>query len=307
LSLAHWYESDLHVVHVGSSNKVGESRGDAVRDDLGKRITRVVEGAGAAGVDVIPAVLSGNPVRAIAAYTDRVSADLVIVGKKARRGSGYWSAGSFATAVGKAVKSPTIAIASGHPWTTDTGTLFRNILVAIDFSEASLRALAESLVFAQQSGGHLRLLHVLDGFPYETVYSGSRAFRMMQDFRTRVARVNRELQSLIPPDALNWAEIDVATVSGQAHESIVSAASARGADLIVLGLPRRFRVEEVVAGSTVHRVLRRTTSPVLLVPGPTASLVRSAGEDDLQFATHAGSFGLRTAVEPDGAREGGTS
>ena len=270
LSLAHWYASDLHVVHVGSSNKVGESGGDAIRDDLVKRITRVVEGAGAAGVDVIPAVLSGSPVRAIADYTDRVSADLVVVGKKARRGSGYWSAGSFATAVGKAVKSPTIAIASGHPGRQTRAPSSGISSCAIDFSEASLRALSEALVLAQQSGGHLRLLHVLDGFPYETVYSGSRAFRLMHDFRARVARVNRELQSLIPPDALNWAEIDVATVSGLAHEAIVSAASARRADLIVLGLPRRSRVEEVVAGSTVHRVLRRTTSPVLLVPGPTA-------------------------------------
>jgi len=147
---------------------------------------------------------------------------------------------------------------------------------------------------------------VLDGFPYETVYSGSRAFRLMQDFRSRVARVNRELQSLIPPDALNWAEIDVATVSGLAHESIVSAAAARGADLIVLGLPRRSRVEEVVARSAVHRVLRRTTSPVLLVPGPTASLVRPARNTIFSSQHTLAPFGLGTAIEPDGAREGGT-
>ena len=136
------------------------------------RIARVAEGSGTAGVNVIPAVLSGSPVRAIADYTDRVSADLVVVGKKARRGSGYWSAGSFAAALGKAVKSPTIAVPSGHPQPTDSGALFRNIVVPIDFSEVSLRALSEALVLAQQSGGRLLLLHVLDGFPYETVYSG---------------------------------------------------------------------------------------------------------------------------------------
>jgi nucleotide-binding universal stress UspA family protein len=46
---------------------------------------------------------------------------------------------------------------------------FRNILCAIDFSEASMRALSEALAVGQQSGGHLGLLHVLDGFPYETI------------------------------------------------------------------------------------------------------------------------------------------
>ena len=303
LSLARWYESDLHVVHVPPSRRVREDVGDEVHAE---RITRVTEASGTDGVNVIPAVLLGSPVRAIADYIDRVSADLVVVGKKARRGSGYWAAGSFAAALGKAVKSPTIAIPSDDS-PTDSG-LFRNVLVPIDFSEVSLRALAEALVLAQQSGGHLRLLHVLEGFPYETVYSGSRAFRLMRDFRSRVARVNRELQSLIPPDALNWSEIDVATVSGLAHEAIVAAASEQRADLIVLGLPRRSRVEEFVAGSTVHTVLRRTTSPVLLVPGPaTANLVRPADEDAVHFAAHAGAFGLSAAIKPDRAREGGLS
>ena len=123
----------------------GESGSDAIRDELVRRITRVAEGSGTAAVNVIPAV-SGSPVRAIADYTDRVSADLIVVGKKARRASGYWSAGSFAAAVGKAVKSPTIAV----PMVTcrRSGTIFRNILAPIDFSEVSLRALSEALVIA---------------------------------------------------------------------------------------------------------------------------------------------------------------
>ena len=306
LSLAHWYESDLHVILAGPSNR-GSARGaHAIRDELVTRIDRVAKETGTTGVDVIPAVLSGSPTRAIAEYTDRVSADLVVVGKKARRGSGYWSAGSFAAAVGKAVKPPTIAISSGDSLPTESGSLFRNILVAIDFSAASYRALSEALVLVQQSGGRLRLLHVLDGFPYESVYSGSRAFRLMHDFRARVARVDSQLQSLIPPGAMNWAEIDVATVSGLAHEAIVAAASEQRADLVVLGLPRRARMEEFVAGSTVHRVLRRTTSPVLLVPGPATARLARPAEDDVPFATHAGAFGLH-AVKPDRSPEGGTS
>ena len=308
LALARWYESDLHVIHVGPSNRVGQSDVDAIRNELVQRVTRLVEGPGTAGVAVMPAVLSGRPVHAIAEYTDRVSADLVVVGKKARHASGYWSPGSFAAAVGKAVKPPTIAVPSSDTQEADAETGFPNILAPIDFSEASLRALSEALVLVQQSGGHLRLLHVLEGFPYETVYSGSRAFRLMDDYRARVARVDRELRSLIPPDALNRAEIDVATVSGLANEAIVAAASEQRANLVVLGLPRRSRMEELVAGSTVYRVLRRTTSPVLLVPGPaTARLVRPAWEDDVQFGTHDGAFGLRAATEPDRAAGEGTS
>ena len=292
-TLAQWYESNLHVVHVPPSSRVSEGSEAAIHDVLVDRIARIAGGSGTGGVKVVPTVLSGSPLRAIADYTNRVSADLVVVEKKARRGSGYWSAGSFAVALGKAVKAPTIAVPSDDPPPTGSGALFRNILVPTDFSEVSLRAVSKALVLAQQSGGSLLLLHVLDGFPYETVYSASRGFRLMQDFRGRVARVNRELRSLIPPDALNWSEIEVATVSGLAHEAIVAAASERRADLVVLGLPRRARTEQFVAGSTVHRVLRRTTSPVLLVPGPpTASLVRPADEHEDQFALYPSVSGL---------------
>ena len=292
LTLAQWYESNLHVVHVPPSSRVSEGSEAAIHDDLVDRIARIAERSGAGGVKVIPAVLSGSPVRAIADYTNRVSADLVVVEKKARRGSGYWSAGSFAVALGKAVKAPTIAVPSDDLPPTDSGALFRNIVVATDFSEVSLRALSKALVLAQQSGGSLLLLHVLDGFPYETVYSASRGFRLMQDFRARVARVNRELRSLIPPDAWNWSEIEVATVSGLAHDAIVAAASERRADLLVLGLPRRARMEELATGSTVHGVLRRTTSPVLLVPGAaTASRDRHAAGDGGQIAPYPSAFG----------------
>ena len=285
LSLAHWYDSAVHVAHVNPSSGGGEGATAAIHDELERRVTRIAAASGTSGVNVIPAVLSGSPVAAIAGYADRVSADLVVVSKAARRGSGYWSAGSFAAALGKAVQPPTMAVSDAASPPAGSRGIFRDILVPIDFSDASLRALAEALVLGQQSGGHVRLLHVLDGFPYETVYSGSRAFRLMRDFRARVARVNRQLWSLIPPDALNWSEVDVATVSGLPHDAIVAAAVERRADLVVLGLPRRSRMEELVAGSTVHRVLRRTASPVLLVPGSaTASRGTPLVEPDPRFA-----------------------
>ena len=294
LSLAQWYESDLHGLCARPSSRVTDSGGEAIRDDLVERITLAAHVSGTTGVSITPSVVSGSPVRAIADYASRVEADLVVVGKKARRSNGYWSGGSFAAALGKAVKFPTIAIPSEPARPPKSGAPFRNILSAIDFSDVSVRALSEALALAQESGGHLRLLHVLDGFPYETVYSGSRAFRLMHDFRARVARVNRELQSLIPPDALNWSEIEVETVSGEPHEAILAAASERPTDLIVLGLPRRPRLEQFVMGLTVHKVLRRARVPVLLVPGPsTANLFAPAGEHDAQFAPYPSGLGLR--------------
>ncbi len=276
LSLAEWHDAELHVVDVRPSRPVGDGYPDVARDALADRVDRAIRSSGAAGVTVTPAVLAGPPVRALAAYADRVAADLVVVGREARRSDGYWTAGSFATALGTAVAAPTMAVSGPGPHAHAAAVSpFRQILAAVDFSEASLRALSAALTLAQESAGQLRLLHVVDDFP--SAYSGSHALRLINEFRLRVARVDRELRSLIPPDAFNWSDIEVETVSGAAHGAIVAVAAARPTDLIVLGLPRRHRLEQLVAGSTAHKVVRRATAPVLLVPGPATPVLDRRG------------------------------
>ncbi len=219
------------------------------------------------GADLHTIGAEGHSVRAIAEYATRVSADLVVVGKDARRSRGYWASGGFASAVGRAVKVPTIAVRDDGSQIADASAACQHILAAVDFSAASRRALSEALGLARRAGGRLRLLHVLDGFPYESVYSGSRAFRLMDDLRARTARADAKLRSLIP-DALDGIEVEVGTVAGDAAGAIMSAAARQPTDLIVLGLPRRSRLSEMVGGSTAQKVLRRAASPVLLVPGP---------------------------------------
>ena len=304
LSLARWYEADLHVVHVCRSGGVTAATGGARREELVGRIKSIVEASGAAGVNVVPAVLSGRPVRAIAEYSRRVAADLVVVTNRARRSSGYWLAGSFAAALGKAVATPTIALPDGLPLSVGPGSPFGNIVSAIDFSDASLLGLSEALNLAQLSRGHLKLVHVLSGFPYETVYGGGGASRLRPRLGAGVARINRGLRRLIPSGAMNWSKIDTTTVTGEAREGILAVATRTRADLIVLGLPRRSRIEEFVGGTTVHGILRRAKSPVLLVPGPpTSPRFQLAEERDLMFGLYPSAFGVPAV----GTREGHTS
>ena len=146
----------------------------------------------------------------------------------------------------------------------------RTILVAIDFSESSRGALKTALSIAQWSAGRLTLLHVLDGYPYETVYSGSRGLRLRAEQRAHVDAVNERLLALIPARTLSRRDVDVVTVTGKPHQQILALAEKRGADLIVMGLPRRGRIDELLAGSTVQRVVRGATRAVLVVPEPPA-------------------------------------
>jgi nucleotide-binding universal stress UspA family protein len=107
---------------------------------------------------------------------------------------------------------------------------------------------------------------VLEGFPGESVYSGSGAFRLIGEYWARVEKAKRELRALVPLEALNWCEVDTEAVSGIPHGSILAVALARNADLVVVGSPRRTRLDRILMASTVAGVLRRARCAVLAVP-----------------------------------------
>ena len=269
LALAQWHEAELHVVYVRPGRSRRNASGTTGSEDpfLG-RLVKFISSLNPEGFVVTPVVLTGEAVEAVAEYARVHSADLVVVGQNGRRGSRIWSSGVLATDVARAVASPPLTVSNKPVFHAEVAASFNNIVCAIDFSAASLRAMNEALTMAQQSGGRGTLLHVLEGFPYETVYSGSGAFRLIDEYRARVEKVTRQLRALVPPDALNWCEVETEVVSGIAHDAINAMATARKADLVVIGRPHRSRLDRIVMASTLSGVLRRARCPVLAVPGP---------------------------------------
>ena len=264
LSLARWHQAELLVVHVHSGSHRAAS--------LHARLASFVDGLNTGGVEVTRAILSGDSVGAVVDYVRRTAADLVVVARHSRRKSSGWPAVTFAAAVGRAVPCPTIVVpVDAQPDGEPEGGLFRNIVCAVDFSNASISALNTALRLAQESGGRIRLLHVLEGFPFETIYSSGQAGRVVGEYRARVEQVNVELRRLVPPEAHHWCEVESETVSGVAADAIAARAKAGTADLLVVGMPRRNRLDHFMTGSTVKKILRGASCSVLLVPGLVAA------------------------------------
>jgi nucleotide-binding universal stress UspA family protein len=208
-------------------------------------------------------VLTGDPVRAVTEHAKLIAADLVVVPRHGRRFGTCWRPGVYAKDLARVLPCPTLAVPDAGPRRAKGS--FVNILCPTDFSAASAAALRQALVLAQQTGGTLTLLHVLDGFPYETPYSGGAAFRLILDCLAQVDRISLEMRNAAPPDAFNWCHIETVVVSGAAHRTILATASELETDLIVMGLPERSGIGRVIMASTATPVLRSAVCPVLLV------------------------------------------
>jgi nucleotide-binding universal stress UspA family protein len=114
--------------------------------------------------------------------------------------------------------------------------------VASDLSGRSARAIGRAALLTREFGQALYILHVCAG----------------EEAAARVA-LDRELASA----GVTGRAVRAAVVPGDPCD-VISAAS-EAADLLVLGEPRRRTVGELFTGTTAERVVRRVSTPVLMV------------------------------------------
>ena len=299
VQLARWYNADLHVARV----RGGRARRQTPVEPLNTggidgQLSSFMKEVDTEGLRLSTVELAGDPVTAVTEYAKLIAADLVVVARYGRRYGVYWRPGVYAKDLARVLPCPALAVPDrGAPGAKGS---FVNILCPTDFSAASSAALQEALILAQQSGGRLTLLHVLEGFPYGTVYSSGEAFRLIGEYRVQVDRISRQMRSAVPPDAFNWCHIETRAISGIAHRTIVSTASELDADLIVMGQPERSGIDRVVMASTATPVLRSAVCPVLLVRPSGGDFARVmpgeiADPEAAYFATEHMSVDLSTA------------
>jgi nucleotide-binding universal stress UspA family protein len=146
------------------------------------------------------------------------------------------------------------------------------ILVPVDFSAHSERALDFATTIAARFGARVELLHVVED-PFMTGAWSSEVYvpnvgelldNVTADARRRVG----ELQATIARDGV---QADTAVVTGLPAHTIVEHAAKGGFDLIVMGTHGRSGLSHVFMGSVAERVLRKAPCPVLTVRPPAAA------------------------------------
>ncbi len=143
------------------------------------------------------------------------------------------------------------------------GTAFRlkKILVPVDFSACSNKALQYAQPFAKQFGADLILLYVVE--PYlpvpemTTVDWDLIASRMREGGEAELAKI----KATVPPEISATTELRVGTPAVE----VVRAAKDLDADLIIISTHGRTGLAHVFLGSTAERIVRHASCPVLVV------------------------------------------
>ena len=138
---------------------------------------------------------------------------------------------------------------------------FSHLAVAVDFSASSNRAIKQALALASDPADRITLLHVVPGFssgvPPHLYRYGIAEY---QDQLMRDAR--RRLQLAVPVKRHTPAAIHARVLLGDTATEISRVVDSIGADLLVVGVPKRGVVSRAVFGTTAARLLRVSRVPM---------------------------------------------
>ena len=137
--------------------------------------------------------------------------------------------------------------------------MFETIVVGLDGSEGSRRALELAVRLAREGEAKLVLAHI------EERILGKGGGPMHADEEEVLAGVRREAEALASQGVDTSVEATSVMLGGPAHD-IEAIADRAGADLIVVGTRGSTPVTGLLVGSVTQRLLHIAKRPVLAVP-----------------------------------------
>lgn len=216
-----------------------------------------------ANVEFQDRVQQGDPAKIILSHAGSLHPDVIVVGTHQRTGIDRFANGSVAERVAAKSTVPVLAVPYGRR--TVAVEPFNHLAVAVDFSVGSNRAIDHALALASDQTDRVTLLHVVPGFsagmPPHLYRYGIAEY---QDQLLRDAR--RRLQLAVPVKRHSPATIHARVLLGDTTTEISRVVESIGADLLLVGVPKRGVVSGALFGTTAARLLRVSRVPILAVP-----------------------------------------
>lgn len=138
------------------------------------------------------------------------------------------------------------------------------ILVPVNFTDESRRALSYAVTIARVTGASLVLVSVVeDTFPYPELFAWDHPDEDYYRYvRTRSTDRMRELLDEHPAVG----EVQQVVVRGRPAAEIIAVAEQVGADLVVMARQGVSGLRAAIMGSTTESVVRGASCPVLVLP-----------------------------------------
>lgn len=259
-ALAERYQSRvrlMHVVDLAAAFKAPDAGAsiDIFRRFGAESLDRLKSELDSERVDAETALYEGtDPASEILQATKDPSIDLLVIGTRGHKGLARLVLGSTAEELIHRARCPILTIGPAVP-SPKQPVNFQRIVYATDFSPEAAKACVFALSFAQDSGAHLYLCHVLP----EREGPGQMNDQELND------QFVSALQRLVPDVAREWCEPECVLEHGFAADGILLLAQRVNADLIVLGTRGTSHWFDNFKSGVAFQVISSSLCPVLTI------------------------------------------
>jgi len=259
VTLARQHKSMLTVLHVAPDGV--ETR------TLANEAAALFEGAEQSGVGVEVLIESGQPARQILNRAAALPADVIVLGTHGTGGFEHLMLGSVAEKVLRKATCPVFTVPPHASFVR--GAAFKTLVCAVDFSEWSIAALDEACALAEDTGGSVTAVHVIEWPWHETPaphvegIPAEQAAALLDYRRYLETMAKSRLDAVKESVGRGRCRIDTRVVHGKPYAELLCAVEREHADLIVIGVHGRSALDVFFFGSTTHQVVRRAPCPVL--------------------------------------------
>jgi len=267
VALARWYEAEITVLYVApvaiAAAEVAYVPSPWLSPEMREKLRRdlhvFADSARQQGITVRIDLCEGNPATEILDTARTDAFDLIVMGTHGRHGLESWVLGSVTEAVLRAAPCPVLTIAPRSRLAPTAR--FDTVLCPVDFSPTSERTAHEAGLLAAETQSRLVLFHVIErvGGPPGPVPPGfdRKGYRTDAEdsVRRRLHRLTAD-RSAATEEAVSW---------GWPDREILLVAREQSIGLIVMGA-HGGPMDSTLFGSTAHKVVRRASCPVLVLP-----------------------------------------
>ena len=214
-------------------------------------------------------VQHGDPAEVILLHARTLQPDVIVLGTHQRRGLDRIRVGSVAQRVAAEATAPVLLIPARHQ--TREIKPFSHVAVAVDFGSSTPYAIEQALALASGPSDRITLLHVVPGSP-SGVPPQLYRYGAAEYQSHLIADAQRQLQLAVPMKRRTSAAIHARILVGDPATAITRVVDSIGADLLVVGVPKRGRMSRAIFGTTAGRLLRLAGAPILAVPDGVAAV-----------------------------------
>lgn len=140
--------------------------------------------------------------------------------------------------------------------------MFSKLLVPVDGSENSLRALKAAMFLSKKIDAQTTVLHVMEKAPTVYIHPQKELEELLKNYRKESEQILAKCQEI---GNNNEIELNTAISEGNVASKIIQYAEKGLFDMIVMGHRGSGKFKEMVLGSVSEKVLHQTKCSVLIV------------------------------------------